>query len=225
MRTMTPEERRERLIALGKRHTSREVTQPASKALPTLESDKLGVLLKEICGALEPVAEARVGVTHKTLVSAMLSVLRPLIAQTLDPTRHTTVDKYDGRQKTWNVHLYLFEREPQWEYSESSLTADDAEELEAGGYNLCKDMEGTYFVELPEVRGLLTVGEETTKVLSLLHDIDMAHTFAPFNTVAMSKRMAGMHPAISRGGGEAQTIISYENEGCAFKCRVEIKRT
>ena len=151
-----------------------------------------------VVAKLLPSANILADATSRAPLACLMTILRPHVALRVDPSKHK-VD-IDLRRRRWAIKITVFDL--------------DGEEDD------CAFDEET-------VQGLDEVG------VAIRECIELAHEDADFNILCvpeltdtnLKKRMAGLHPAISRGGGKATTRINYAlANGKEFDCITHISR-
>ncbi|MEE8208189.1 MAG: hypothetical protein V3T88_04430 [Nitrosomonadaceae bacterium] len=153
-----------------------------------------------------PLAEMEAERDNRSVVSVVSSITRPLYANKIDPSKKGSKGlAEDNRTKKWQVHIRFFDVTQGSDMSR--VIADNEGEI---------------------ILGLKAIGAVIIDYAKELH-LDDGYDpgiIPEFTRTHMLKRMVGMHPAISRGAGEATTVIKYSfGDDKYYTCRVDISRT
>jgi len=198
----------ERLKNLGKKTQERTDADPKELRQDSPERIASDMLFKDalesICTTLMPRAEILAEGTGRTTISCLISILRKEIVKYVTPGvgGHTTIS--DNRERKWSVKIWF------WDVT----NGEGARELIAEN-----DEEIMY--------GLPAIGTAICEYAQDMHEEDGHDTskLPEFSAVAMAKRMGGMHPAISKGGGEATLRVRYQlDDGKYYICQADISR-
>ena len=198
---------RKRSVDLKQKLPSTEAHIPAQEVEVVLEKAlTLDAAVKVIVNALRPAAEMEAKRENRSVVAVISSAFRPMIANEVDPAKQGTKElSEDNRTKKWQVSIV---------FSDVSGGMEMADVI--------ADNEGEIILGLKAI-GLVLI--EYAKELHI-NDGHDAYLIPEFTQTNMAKRMAGMHPAISRGGGEATTVIKYTfGDDKYYMCVVKISRT
>ena len=155
---------------------------------------------KLICSSLNHAATLEAKRTNREIYAVIVSEFRRYVREQIDPKYIAA--RIDTREAMWNVSL-LF-----WDVSEGSDRGDLIAETEK--------------TEL--VRGFHGVTALILDYAAQVHpELDVA-TLRPFAAENLAKRMGGIRPAISRGGGTATTKIQYQVGDKYYNCIVTVTR-
>jgi len=198
----------ERLKNLGKRAQERADADPKELGQDSPEriaSDmEFSEALASICTTLMPRAEILAEGTGRTVISCLSSILRKELGTYVTPGagRYSTVS--DNRERKWLVKIWFWD-----------VTAGDGE-----GELIAEN-------DAEIISGLPALGVAICEYAQEIHGEDGydASELPEFGAVAMAKRMGGMHPAISKGGGEATLRVRYAfGDGKRYVCQADVSR-
>ena len=156
-----------------------------------------------ICKALEPQAQIMASGTGRTLQSCLATLIRPMIGHYLHPETKSQGNKdVDLRERMWTVTIQF------WDITQNIDRPD-----------LLADNEGE------QIRGLNTVIDVVREYADQMHEDYGVDDIPEFDMLKMQKRMHGMRPAISRGGGKATLRINYAlEEHLNYYCSIDLER-
>jgi len=161
--------------------------------------------IARICEELKPLVERQAQLSGRTLVSCFMSMLRPHILYALDPTLvEGKSSAPDTRAKTWSIEVTF------WDVSQgrknADLLAECAEEVVLG-------MDGV----LLAIQGDVIAMHEGK--------VKRASDIPEFSDLSLKRRLGGLRPAISRGGGSA-TLRVYYSVGLSDRllCAIRVAR-
>ncbi len=158
-----------------------------------------------ICEELKPVADCQAKQSNRSTLSCLMTMLRPHIAYELDPTKTSGQrEAPDSRAKPWSVEVTF------WEVSDGLKNGDLLAECEE---ETVHGMDGVLAVVQGDV---VAMHEERIKE---------APDIAEFSDISLKRRLGGLRPAISRGGGTATLRIYYSiNPSERLLCSVRVTR-
>jgi len=198
----------ERLKALSRRATERTNTgaKELSHADPEMGPAEIEFndALEVICSALLHKAEVLADCSSRTVISCLTSLLRKEVAAHLTPGARTGKSLTDNRERKWSVKIWFWDVTHGMAMAE--LIAENDDEI---------------------IQGLPAIGDAIREYAQDLHNEDGfdASKLSEFSAVARAKRMGGMHPAISKGGGEATLRVRYTfGDEKYYICQADISR-
>jgi len=161
-------------------------------------------LIQDVYEAFKQDAEAEQTRTGRTLISCLMTLLRPRFVEAIAPRGEGTMKNEDGREKRWTVETTF------WDVTNGIARADLIGECDK---ETVKGMGG--------VQALL---EEY--VVSMHHkSIRESWDIPEFSATSLKRRLGGLRPSISRGEG-ASTLRIYYSLGAIsrFLCQCLVTR-
>lgn len=153
---------------------------------------------KDICNSLKHTATLEAKRTKREICAVIISEFRKYVKDEVDPQ---AAAKADSRESMWQINMHF------WDVSEGS----DRGELVAQ-------------TDPETVRGFHGVTTAILEYAIQAHpELELAN-LRPFSAENLAKRMGGIRPAISRGGGTATTKIQYQVAGKYYSCIVTVAR-
>lgn len=162
--------------------------------------------VEAVCEALRPQAEIVAANTGRELASCLVSLFRPLAKSYVDPELPSATERVvDNRTRPWKAYMNFF---------------DITEGTGTKAYHIAETDEEIYV-------GLQAITEAVWDYVDQIHERDNTthYDIAALSETNMKKKMAGIRPAISRGGGTATLRIYYAiDQSHKFLCLVEVSR-
>lgn len=126
---------------------------------------------------------------NRTIISCLSSALRPYLELYLDPTSGKLAP--DKRSRKWAVEITF------WDITEGKGAADLVGEC-------CKEV----------VTGFDGVWELIQEMVEgMYEEVEKAEHITIFGTVSLKRRLGGLRPSLSRGGGRATLRLTYAVPG------------
>lgn len=145
-------------------------------------------LIQDVYEAFKQDAEAEQTHTGKTLISCLMTALRPHFVEAISPRGEGSLRTEDGRQKQWDVEISF------WDVTNG---ADRAEHV-----GQC---------DKTTVRGMSGVQELLEDYTVDMHSetIVKSEEIPEFAATSLKRRLGGLRPSISRGEGMGTLRIYY----------------
>jgi len=161
----------------------------------------LNAALDLVVDSLLPNAIALGEAKGKQLLPSLMATLRPLLKARVYPDGVVPKkDTPDGRSSIWELQISFSDVSRQ--YGEAIGETD-----------------------IEEITGLTWVGVAIREYAQAMHPDQDFSTIPEFKQANMAKRMGGMYPAISKGGGSASTVVRYTlDDGTKIKLEAKISR-
>ena len=161
-------------------------------------------LIQDVYEAFKQDAEAEQTRTGRTLVSCLMTLLRPHFVEAIAPRGEGTMKNEDGREKQWTVETSF------WDVTNGMNKADLVQECEE-----------------ETVRGMGGVQTLLEDYVVLAHPkrVKEPADIPEFSATSLKRRLGGLRPSICRGEGEG-TLRIYYSLGCTsrFLCQCLVSR-
>jgi len=159
--------------------------------------DKIAAICEEMLPAATTLSEAE----NRELVNCLVTIFRAHARAWVYP--ETVESSVDFRTRKWAVRLIF------WNVAEGNERGEIIGESE----------------EDEIASGLFAVAKIIREYAELMHgaEVDIS-TIEIFTDLRLNKRLTGMRPAISKGGGVASTKLNYLIDGVPHMCVATVSR-
>lgn len=161
-------------------------------------------LIQDVYEAFKQDAEVEQTRTGKTLISCLMTMLRPHFLEAISPRGEGTLLNEDGRQKQWIVEISF------WDVSNGVDRADLVGECEK-----------------ETVKGMAGVQAALEEYVVPMHSryIKKPGDIPEFSATGLKRRLGGLRPSISRGEGVGTLRIYYTlGTTSRFLCQCQVTR-